>query len=235
MIAATVKRFYKDVSVVERNVAFDVLLDGKLIKTPRRNSLSVPTRALGEAVATEWRAQHDEVKPLSMPLNRLASTAIDRGAHEREGIVADVLHYARGDLLCYRAEETELAERQRVAWDPLLDWLDETHRARLQVTAGVTHIVQPQDALERLADVVRAQDPFALTALHAAATITASSALALALLGGRINAAQAFALSQIDETYQIEKWGVDHAAAERARNLGRELDFAAEFAVLSRT
>jgi chaperone required for assembly of F1-ATPase len=214
---------------------FDVLLDGKPIKTPRRKTLSVPTHALAEALAAEWRAQSGEIKPLLMPLNRLANTAIDRGAHDREHIITEVLRYASTDLLCYRAEEAELAERQRAAWDPILDWLSERHRARLEATTGMAHIAPAsEEALLALDRAVRTSDPFALTALHAAVTATGSIALGLALLDGRLDAAEAFALSQLDETYQAEKWGEDKAAMERARTLARDLEHALRFHALSR-
>lgn len=228
------KRFYKEVAIAERDGTFDVLLDGKPIKTPLRKKLSLPTRTLAEVIAEEWRAQGEEIKPLAMPFNRLANTAIDRGAREREQIVDDILRYANGDLLCYRAEGAELAERQDAAWDPILAWLAERHRTRLDVTTGMTHIAQPAEALLALGRAVRTRDDYALTALHAAATIMGSLALALALLDGRLDAAEAFALSQVDETWQAEKWGTDRAAAERAERLARELDFAARFAALGR-
>jgi chaperone required for assembly of F1-ATPase len=228
------KRFYKEVSVVERGGAFDVVLDGKPIKTPLRKNLALPTRKLAEAVAEEWCAQGEEIKPLTMPFNRLANTAVDRGAREREQIVDDILRYANSDLLCYRTEEAELAERQRAAWEPVLAWLDETHRARLEVTTGMRHIAQPADALVALRQVVRSRDACALTALHAAATITGSLALGLALLDGHLDSGEAFVLSQLDEAHQAEKWGEDRAATERATILARELDFAARFAALSR-
>ncbi len=228
------RRFYKSVSVAERDGAFGILLDGKPIKTPRRKTLCVPTYALAEAIAAEWRAQDNEIKPLAMPLNRLANTAVDRGAQELEQIVTDILRYANGDLLCYRAESADLAQRQRVAWDPILDWLVEAHHARLAVTTGMTHVAQPADALLKLGEAIRAHDPYALTALHAAATITGSLALALALIESRLDPAEAFALSHLDETYQAQKWGVDLAAAERAKTLAHELTFAARFVALTR-
>ena len=170
-----------------------------------------------------------------MPLNRLSNTALDRGAEEREQIVADVLRYANGDLLCYRAEDAALAERQESGWDPILAWLEERYLAPLNVTTGMTHIAQPAESLLALGRTVNARDAFALTALHAAATITGSIGLALALVDGRLDPAEAFALSRLDETYQIEKWGEDRAAADRTKTLARELESASRFAQLSRT
>jgi chaperone required for assembly of F1-ATPase len=169
-----VKRFYKGVSVAERGGAFEILLDGKSIKTPRRKTLSLPTRALANAIAEEWRAQGSEIRPLEMRLNRLANTAIDRDDHERAQIVADILRYASGDLLCYRAEEAELAARQRAGWDPILAWLEQKHLAPLAVTTAMAYTAQPAESLAALGRAVEARDAFALTTLHAASTITGS-------------------------------------------------------------
>jgi chaperone required for assembly of F1-ATPase len=228
------KRFYKSAAVVERNGTFDVLLDGKPIKTPLRKNLSLPTRALADAIAGEWAGQGDEIDLLAMPLNRLANTVIDRGERDRERIIDDVLKYANGDLLCYRAEESDLAERQRAAWDPILEWLKKKHHAPLEVTTGMAHIAQPAQSVLALGQAVKTHDAWALTALHSAVDTTGSLILALALLDGRLNAAEAFALSHLDETFQAEKWGEDEAAAKRARRLARELETAARFAALAR-
>jgi chaperone required for assembly of F1-ATPase len=58
------KRFYKAVTVAPTSpqeggdqVAFGLRLDGKPVRTPARNELRLPTRALAEAVAAEWEAQ----------------------------------------------------------------------------------------------------------------------------------------------------------------------------------
>jgi chaperone required for assembly of F1-ATPase len=228
-------RFYKEVAVAERDGAFAVLLDGKPIKTPLRRNLSLPTRALAEVIAEEWGAQGQQIDPLAMPLNRLANTAIDRGDLDREAITADILRYASGDLLCYRAEESALAELQRAAWDPILAWLEEKYGARLAATTGMVHVAQPAEALLALGRAVKTRDAWALIALHSAADATGSLALALALVDGRLDAAETFALSHLDEIYQQEKWSEDKAATERAGNLARELEDALRFSSLSRS
>jgi chaperone required for assembly of F1-ATPase len=229
------KRFYKDVAVREHGGAFEVTLDAKPIKTPMKATPALRTRALAEAVAQEWREQGADIAPATMPLTRLANTSIDRSAAQRDLVIAEVLNFAGGDLLCYRAEDETLAERQREAWDPILDWLAEKHGARLSVTIGVTHILQPADAILALGEIVRGLDAYALTSLHAATTITGSLVLALAVIEGRLGVPDAFALSQLDEIHQAEKWGEDAAAAERARGLAHELKVAAEFELLSRS
>ena len=51
----------------------------KIVGFHAGNSLEVEgcLRALGKAIADEWRAQHDTIKPDTMPLTSLANAAID--------------------------------------------------------------------------------------------------------------------------------------------------------------
>ena len=55
-----------------------ILLDGRLVKTPGRMTLQLPTSLLAEAVADEWRAVGSEIKPHEMPLTGLANAAVER-------------------------------------------------------------------------------------------------------------------------------------------------------------
>jgi chaperone required for assembly of F1-ATPase len=226
------RRFYKEVSVAED---FRVLLDGRPIKTPMRATLALPTRMLAEAVAEEWRGQGEKIAPETLPLTKLANTAIDRVVGREEVVIDQILAYAN-DLLCYRAEApADLVARQNEGWNPLLDWAAERYGARLFTRVGIAHIAQPEEAVEAFRHTLAGHDPFVLTALHAAATLCGSLVLALALADGRLGAEEAFALSHLDERYQAEKWGADGEAAKRARAMAGELDAAARFMRLART
>jgi chaperone required for assembly of F1-ATPase len=225
------KRSYKDAVVTSEN---GVALDGKPLKTPRGASLILPTRALAEAVAAEWDAQGDKIDPQSMPLAKLANTAIDGVAPRREDAIEELVKFAGHDLLCYRAERpAELVARQAKAWDPLLDWAAERYGARLVASSGIASIQQPEGAIGALHRALGAFDPFALAALGVAASICGSLVLALAIAQRRLSAPQAFSLSQIDETYQAETWGVDSEAEARVWRLENELKTAARFLELS--
>lgn len=211
-----IKRFYKEVTVGDA-APFAILLDGRAIKTPGGRQLTAPTKPLADAIADEWRVQGDMMVPDTMPLTKLVNTALDRVPANREAIVDDLANYAGSDLLCYRAEApTELVRRQAVAWSPWLAWAAERHNARLIAVSGVAHSEQPADALKHLRAAIAAHDDLTLTALHPAITITGSAILGLAFAARALSAEQAFALSQIDETYQAEHWGRD-AEAEKAR------------------
>lgn len=229
------KRFYKEARVVAAESSFIIQLDGKTLQTPAKHELRVPSSALAEAIAAEWQGQGVTVSPITLPLTRLVSTAIDRVAARRNEVVAEIAKYAGTDLLCYRAEEPpELVERQRRAWQPLLDWAAERYDAALAVTAGITPLPQPPPALAAIERAVAEHDAMLLVALHLATTACGSVILGLALVAGRISPDEAFAAAQLDESFQIEKWGEDAEQTQRRAALKEDLALAARFAALLR-
>ena len=222
-----------NVTVVPSSGGFAVLLDDRPARTPRGSSLVLPTRALAKAIADEWRAQGTKVDPKRMPLTRFANTAID--LVDRNATIDRILKYGPTDLLLYRAEETALAARQASAWNPLLAWMQERFHVALTASSGITPVEQPPEALEALRAIVGGHDAFALVALASATTITTSLILALAIADGCLSVGDAFALSQLDERHQAERWGSDHAAELRARALADELQLVADFLDMSRS
>ncbi len=95
------KRFWKTVST---DADLVVRLDDRPVRTPGRTPLALPTAALAEAIAEEWRAVGDVIDPRSMRLTGLANAAIDRVAADPAGFAASLAKYGETDLLCYRAD-----------------------------------------------------------------------------------------------------------------------------------
>jgi chaperone required for assembly of F1-ATPase len=229
-----VRRFYREAGVGDAAGGHAVELDGRPVKTPARRPLVLPTAAAAEAVAAEWAAQGDAVDPATMPLTRLASTAIDRVADNRERVIGEIAAYAGTDLLCHRAAApADLVARQAQGWQPLLDWLAERHGARLAVADGIMAVAHPDEATAALTRAVAAFDDLALAALHTVTAASGSLVIALALADGRIDAAEAWRLSRMDEDFQIERWGEDAEAAEAAKGPRAEIEAAACFLLLS--
>jgi chaperone required for assembly of F1-ATPase len=225
-----VKRIYRTVATERTAAGHALTLDGKRMRTPGRRELLLPTTQLAAAIAAEWDAQVDEIRPATMPLTRLAATAIDRTADQRDLTIAETANYAGADLVCYRADHPPaLAERQHAGWQPLLDWAAERYASRLEVTAGIIPKRQSSAALARFTETVAAYDNFRLTGLHTATAACGSLIIAFALAEGRLDAAQAFALSQLDETFQIEAWGEDFEAKQRREALAADIEATARF------
>ncbi len=88
-------------------------LDGRVVKTPARQNLVLPTRAAAQLIADEFTAQEKEIDPAQMPATRLANTAIDGIVNDPQAVLEDVLRFASSDMLCYRAGSPQrLVQRQ---------------------------------------------------------------------------------------------------------------------------
>jgi chaperone required for assembly of F1-ATPase len=210
------RRFYKHAHVDQDDSGFAIRLDGRAMRTPARHVLAVPTRALADAIATEWNAQAELIDPMSMPLTRLVNSIID-------GIVdapaaaaaAEIEKYLASDLVLYRAHGPQgLVARQAQAWDPILDWARETLGARFALAEGISFAAQPAAALAAARAAIP-RDPWRLGVLNAITTLTGSALIALAVLAGRLAAEEAWAAAHVDEDWNMDFWGRDALALER--------------------
>ena len=226
------KRFYERVDVADRGGGFALLLDGKPVRTPGKAQLILPSRALAEAVAEEWRAQKQRIDPATMPLTRLANSAIDGVPGREHAVIDDILAYAGSDLLCYRADGPGgLIEAQETHWDPVIVWAKSALGAPLVLSEGVVHVAQPQSSIDRLKEALDGRDTFSLAALHVMTALTGSALLALAVALGQMSPEEAWDAAHVDEDWQIGQWGEDAEAA--ARRTARRNDFAAAARLLS--
>jgi len=219
-----VKRFWAAVRVDGRAIR----LDGRSVRTPLRAELVLPTDALAEAVADEWRAVKNDIDPRAMPLTGLANAATDRPP------TPDALaSYGEADVLCYRADgPPELVARQSAIWDPLLDWARARYDVAFVVTAGILHRPQARETLARLKAAVVALGLWERTGLFPVVTIGGSLVTALALYEGTIDARGAFDATHLDELWQAERWGEEWSAADARAARRADFDAAARFLAL---
>ena len=227
------KRFWKDVTVEVQPQGWAISLDGRSVKTPARAALSVPTEALAEAIAEEWRAIAGSIDPRAMPLTGLANAAIDRVATDPQAFAEGLAQYSKADLFCYRAEgPAALVRRQEQEWDKLLAWARRRFDVDFVTTSGLIHVVQPAATVERLTHAVAALDPFRLAALSPLVTIGGSLVAALAVLEKAITAEEAWAAVSVDERWQIERWGADAEAVAALDHRRADFLVAARFLAL---
>jgi chaperone required for assembly of F1-ATPase len=230
------KRFYREVALQPGEGAFELLLDGRPARTPAKRPLLLPTAALAEAVAAEWRGQGKDLRPDTMPLTQLACTTLDITCTDEAALQAELAVYGATDLLCYRAErQPALAARQAASWQPLLDWVAETLAAPLAVTEGIVAIPQLPASLSALAEAVSRHRGFALTALAQLVRTTGSLVLGLAVALDRLSAAEAFAAAELEESWQRELWGEDALAMDRRARQVADVEAAARLLALVRS
>ena len=233
------KRFYKDVTVGDEGgrggpTLAAILLDGRPVRTPGKAQLAVPSAVLAEAIADEWRGQGEEIDPNTMPLTKLANSAIDGVVGQEAAIVEDVLAHAGSDLLCYRASGPKgLLARQAQSWDPVLAWAADDLGAPLSLAEGIVHLAQPDASIAALRGAIEGMDALALAALHVMTTLTGSALLPLAVAQGKLSPEGAWEAAHVDEDWQVDQWGEDTEAKIRRQNRKRDFDAAAKILALS--
>lgn len=225
------RRFYAEVAVAPHAAGFAILLDGRTAKTPGRKPLVVSAQTIAAALATEWRAQADEINPATMPLTRLVNVAIDRVAAEAALVRAEIVKYAMTDAVCYRAASpSSLVAAEDAVWSPLTAWAEEELGVRLRLAIGVVQIPQDPMVADAVAAALAPLPALILAALHVATTLTGSAIIALALLMRRLTAETAWAAAYVDEDWQMSQWGRDEIAL--AARAARRRDFDAATLVL---
>lgn len=224
------RRFYRHVAVAPEDGGFSILLGSRPVRTPAGALLTVPTAALAAAVANEWLAQGETLRPETMPLTRLAATALDRIGPQRAAVTRALMEYVASDMICYRAAEPiDLVALQIKLWQPLVEWLAAVHGARLTVCAGILPVAQPTSVVEVLRALVEATSDRELTALATTVPATGSLVIGLALLQGHLDVEAAITAALLDEQWQASRWGVDAEAEARRSEITDDIRSAALF------
>jgi len=211
------KRFYTEATAEDASsgAACRVLLDGKPVKTPKGSFLALPSRALAEAVATEWRNQSTHVRPKEMPLTTIGCTVIDLVLPETptgpgSNLCVDrMLPYLETDTVCYEDDHEPLADLQRSEWGPLRQWYENRLGVQLAIATGLSVPAHPEATLEAVRQDLQNRGPWELCALEIATTTAKSLVVATALLDrDDVAAEQALRWAILEEYFQIERWGL---------------------------
>ena len=216
------KRFYKDVSTAEVDGGWQVMLDGRSLKTQLGSPQILPTKRATEMLAEEWRAQGEELDPKSFVHRDLADFAIDMVRPDREATIAKLLDYAGTDTLCYRAEPDEpLWHRQQDLWEPIVTACEARHGVKLERTSGIAYRPQSDATMSELRERLESYDEFTLAALLTMVSLAASLVAGLAALESDADSQALFAAANLEEDWQADLWGWDHEA-ERTRAMKLE-------------
>ncbi len=220
------KRFYKKATVSGKKAPFGIKLDGRVLKTPMKTALELPTRKLARKIADEWNEQGEFVEVEEMFVNKYANTATDRVEPRRQEIVDEIVAYASSDLVCYRAEAPQgLVDRQAESWDVVLKWAEETHGLTFICVAGIIYATQPDATLGAMHKMLtETKSSYELTAIHNLTTLLGSGLLAVAACEGAFSDDEVWNAAHLDEDWNLELWGADDDAAARRLKRRKEFD-----------
>jgi len=223
MAKKAARRFYKEVTVAPGEGGWLVQLDGRILKTPGKITLLIPTEKAAKLVAAEWDAQTEHIRPEIMPVTRLLNVAIEQTPDNRAALIAEARKYAGTDVLCYREGEKRLqAEEQAEKWDPVLAWAAE-QGVTLKTTDSLMAIEQDDSALDAVAGFARGLHDMPLTLFVHLVAVYGSAILAMAVMKNHLTGEAAFELSRLDELWQIKYWGEDEEAKERSDAIRAEV------------
>ena len=228
------QRFWKNVHVVSSETGYFIKLDDKILKTPAKKQMMLPTEALAKKVASEWDEQVDEIDPTKMPFTKSSNAALDKVSEQFEEVSSLLGEYGDTDLLYYRADSPpELQKRQKTGWDPIVKWAENTFKVQINCGTGIVYIPQNENLFSGIRKKISNLSIFELTAFYDMVSITGSLILGLAIINGRLSAKEAYQLSRIDEQWQLEQWGEDEEAQVASNQKNIAILHSEEFFALS--
>ncbi|OWM71474.1 ATP synthase mitochondrial F1 complex assembly factor 2 [Punica granatum] len=210
------KRFYKQVTTRESDdgIGWSVMLDYRTLKTPSKRPLKLPTLGLAKAIAAEWEYQQtDGIRPFTMPLMKLACTALERVPLTRPKVIEHLMKKFNQDLVFCRAPDdndltSDVHERQVEKIDPLLEWLNSEFGFKPVVYSSFFGGKQEDGLVKAVEDLLKKTNDCELAAIDAMAAAAHSLVIAIALFRGRLQIEEAIELIRLEEDVQVDKWGL---------------------------
>ncbi|GMN42653.1 hypothetical protein TIFTF001_011871 [Ficus carica] len=210
------RRFYQKVTTREADDGngWTVMLDYRTLKTPSKRPLKVRSSALAKAIAAEWEYQQtDGIRPFTMPLMRLACTALERVPLTRPKIIENLMRKFNQDLVFCRAPEdnvltSDVHAKQVEKIDPVLDWLESEFGFKPVVYSSFFSGKQEDGLVKAIEDLLKKTDDCELAAIDAIAAAAHSLVIAVGMFRGKLQIEEAIELIRLEEDLQVDKWGL---------------------------
>ncbi|KAK7338503.1 hypothetical protein VNO77_19115 [Canavalia gladiata] len=238
------KRFYKEVKTraADDGNGWTVMLDYRTLKTPCKKPLKLPTLSLAKAIAAEWEYQElDGIRPFTMPLMRLACTALERVPLTRPKIIENLMRKFNQDLVFCRApNDDELTsyvyDRQVEKIDPLLQWVESEFGFKPVVYSSFFGGKQEDGLVIAVENLLKKTDDCELAAIDAIAASAHSLIIAIGMVRGKLQIEEAIELIRLEEDFQVDRWGLVEGGHDvDIADLKVQISSAVVFLGLSRT
>lgn len=199
----------------ESQDGYIINLDGRPIKTPLKNLLTLPTENLAKAVADEWNALDELINPDHLPLTKTANSAIEKTAPNMLHVLAEMVRFGETDLLFYQQDDPDgLCKMQELHWNPIILWAENLWNVKYKTTYGISHVAQDIKILTQYEANISALDEHQLSALYLLTTSCGSLLIALAYQANILSKEGVAKAAFVDEDWQISQWGEDEEAKQ---------------------
>ena len=211
----TVTKYYENVDIREVSSTqnqYEILLDGKPLKSPKRAQFILPNKLLASAIATEWATQEDDlIRPFTMPLMQLSSTALHHMSDYAtfDFHVKKLLEFFDADqAVVAHPSGSELREIQLKTLKKVHDWARREFGEQLNLSSdSIFAQPQPEEVKLLMEKRLRSLSPWEMTCTFAAAAAAKSLLIGLALNRNIIDPEEALKCARVEEDYQIERHG----------------------------
>ena len=195
-------------------------INNKSLKTPDGNIIELPSMKLAKILLKDYESSFKS-KPLNIvrPI-KITNTAIDKIKPNNIFYINEITDNLNNDMICYFTNSpVELVDLQNKEWLPLINYMESSYNIELIYTSKLFSINQKPDSLLKLKNILNEINIFKLSAIYTLSQITKSIIISLALVNNKISAKKAFENSNLEELYQISKWGKDEEAFDRLNTI----------------
>lgn len=203
-----------------KNGKYLLNINNKSLKTPDGNIIELPSMKLAKILLKDYESSFKS-KPLNIvrPI-KITNTAIDKIKPNNIFYINEITDNLNNDMICYFANSpVELVDLQNKDWLPLINYMKSSYNIELIYTSKLFSINQKPDSLLKLKNILNEINIFKLSAIYTLSQITKSIIISLALVNNKISAKKAFENSNLEELYQISKWGKDEEAFDRLNTI----------------
>lgn len=144
-------------------------------------------------------------------------------ALHRAEVTDRLTDFAKTDVMLFLSTDKELMEEQKNKWLPVLSWVNQTVNANFKPSTSLEPSPVSKDFLADFKSYLSGFSDKEMAVFYTTALDMHSVLLALALVKGRINASQAFELSELEELFQARTWGKEPVAEARRKSIYQNL------------
>ena len=199
-----------------KNSKYCIQINSKLAKSPKGNLIELPNIKLAKIVLDNYKLKLETKNINIVSPIKLTNTAIDKIKFEKVNYINEMVSYLNSDVVCYfSATPEDLVERQKQLWLPIVHFMMKFYDINLIYTSDISALNQNESSLMKLKTILKEKNIFELSALYALSQLTKSIMISLALVNNKISVKKAFESSNLEELYQISKWGKDEEAFNR--------------------
>jgi chaperone required for assembly of F1-ATPase len=213
---------FKIIKTSENN--YCIQINNIMAKTPKGNLIELPTLRLAKIILKDFQSKKSKMPANIVSPIRLTNTAIDKLVTHNYAYIEQLSLYLNSDVVCYFAHSPkDLVKKQNKNWLPMIKFMQDVYNINVLYTSEISAISQPKESLTKLKEILKSKNYFELSAIGVLVQLTNSIIISLALVNDKINAKDAYQISNLEEIYQSSFWGKDEEAFTRLKAISIDI------------